>query len=100
MYTDKRARITGVRSEAVWGFFVCCMVFDGEGVAKKFRSGRDGKHSSKSLHYSGSAFDFPVDLDPDKRERLVQSLRNALTVEFDVVDEIDHIHVEFQPKEA
>lgn len=59
----------------------------------------DGKHSSGSLHYTGSAFDMRTrHLRPSEVDSIANQLRAALTDEFDVVVEETHIHVEFQPK--
>ena len=61
----------------------------------------DGKHSPGSLHYVGLAADFRTrhlnhaDLHHIKAHG---KLRSRLGVEFDVVLERDHIHVEWQPK--
>lgn len=57
----------------------------------------DGEHSRTSLHWSGCAADLRRWNIPDPNS-FVDWLREALTDEFDVVLEDDHIHMEFQPK--
>lgn len=53
---------------------------------------RDGNHSDGSLHYDGLAFDFR----PGKAHMLV--IKKALGKGWDVVDEGNHIHCEYDPK--
>ena len=60
----------------------------------------DGTHGRKSLHYTGYAIDIrtrdlPRDISP---VHVALKLRHALGAEFDVVEENDHIHIEYQPK--
>lgn len=60
---------------------------------------KDGVHMKDSLHYSGKAFDFRFWNIPDiMRSRFVQELKVRLGQDYDVVLEVDHIHVEFDPK--
>lgn len=61
-------------------------------------SGVDGVHRPDSLHYRGHALDFRTrHVQPDDRMALTAALAAALGDEFDVVLEVDHIHIEFQP---
>lgn len=53
---------------------------------------RDGNHGAGSLHYIGQAFDFRRD------GVLISEIRDVLSRNFDVVDELDHYHVEYDPK--
>jgi len=54
---------------------------------------RDGNHSDGSLHYDGLAFD----IRPNTRIS-VSSIKEALGKGWDVVDESNHIHCEYDPK--
>ena len=59
----------------------------------------DGKHSRTSLHYVGYAIDVRTrDIKPKMQTEYVRQLKEALTDEYDVILESDHIHIEFQPK--
>jgi len=61
-------------------------------------SGRDGDHSTNSLHYLGRALDLRTrDLPSWKVGPLVAALKLALGDDFDVVLEKDHIHLELDP---
>lgn len=63
-------------------------------------SASDGKHGPNSLHYKGRALDLRTyNLPTASVSLVVQSLKDALGSQFDVVLESDHIHIEFDPKE-
>ena len=54
-----------------------------------------------SLHYAGAAIDVRTrDVAADKTCRILAQLRSAWRGDFDVLLEGDHIHIEFQPKQA
>jgi hypothetical protein len=63
-------------------------------------SGRDGKHSRASFHYSGLALDWRTrHLDQTQLAIAVQAMQDRLEPQgFDVILERDHIHLEYQPK--
>ena len=60
----------------------------------------DGKHSERSLHYKGLALDIRTrTLKANKSEAVVVAhLKTALSPDYDVVLEGDHIHIEYDPK--
>jgi hypothetical protein len=60
----------------------------------------DGQHMKTSLHYQGMAADIRTkDLTPAEATRLHKSLWLTLFPQgFDVLDEGDHIHIEYDPK--
>ena len=56
-------------------------------------SGRDGVHGGDSLHYIGDAVD--IRIKHLRNPRLIaDALRVSLPGKFDVVLEVDHIHIE------
>lgn len=58
----------------------------------------DGVHSKGSLHYKGEAFDLRVWIYTEKQKKsLLYQLRKKLGINFDILDEGDHIHLEFDP---
>ena len=60
---------------------------------------KDGKHSTKSLHYTGYAADLRTrDLSPKDQGGILVELKRVLGKDYDVVLEIDHIHLEYDPK--
>lgn len=59
----------------------------------------DGRHSEKSLHYRGLAFDCrttAAGMPQATIDEIVEAARAALPG-FDVLDEGDHLHVEWDP---
>ncbi|HQK28460.1 MAG TPA: hypothetical protein PLC85_11090 [Smithellaceae bacterium] len=59
----------------------------------------DGVHSKNSRHYSGNAFDMRVWIYTDsQRSQITKRLKSELGRDFDVIDEGDHIHIEYDPK--
>jgi len=77
--------------ECVWqtyGFHECVIT-----------SGNDGKHMDTSLHYKGLALDFRTwHIKPDSLVKMAADVRAKLGLDYDVVIETDHLHVEFDPK--
>lgn len=61
-------------------------------------SAADSAHSRNSLHYSGAAIDLAIHDAPHLHGQLAALLREALGPDFDVLDEVDHVHVEWQPR--
>lgn len=59
---------------------------------------KDGKHGVNSLHYSGYAADLRIrDLTPTQEANIYSELKHILGNDYDVVLEIDHIHLEYDP---
>lgn len=60
----------------------------------------DGVHQFNSYHYKGLAADFRTrDLDTKVKIEIFSDIRNALDIKgFDVLQELDHIHLEYDPK--
>jgi len=59
----------------------------------------DGKHMTGSLHYAGAAIDVRTrELAADEVQKLIARIKSCLGDAFDVLLEVDHIHIEFQPK--
>lgn len=79
---------------------VASVIYQQSGLDLVVTSLNDGKHSSGSLHYSGRAVDLRTrNLGPGTRGIIYKALQRWLEpLGFDVVDESDHFHIEFQPK--
>jgi rhamnogalacturonyl hydrolase YesR len=61
-------------------------------------SGLDGEHSAGSLHYYGLAIDVRTRYFNNKEKKEAAStLRSLLASEFDVIEEGNHIHIEYDP---
>jgi hypothetical protein len=68
-------------------------------------SANDSRHSAKSKHYEGCALDFRtkdagmMPIPKHVMDDIVQDIKDALNdIDFDVVLESDHLHVEYDPK--
>lgn len=58
----------------------------------------DGVHSKNSLHYKGEAFDIRVWIYTEKQKKaLFYQLKKKLGINWDIIDEQDHIHLENDP---
>lgn len=93
--------IRGVSPECVLGLIVASQIYEARGVPFYVTSVTDGKHKTGSLHYRGRAFDcrLPSRYTADERtdHQIKADLEAALSDQWDVVLEGDHIHVEFDP---
>jgi len=82
-------------------YTIACLVYSKYKAQCVITSGSDGKHGPNSLHYSGNALDLRTNmLNPQEKDLVHRDLVVWLGGQFDVVLESDHIHVEFDPKEA
>lgn len=71
-------------------------IYNDEGNELIITSTFEGHHSAGSLHYADLAIDFRL---PNKnRERVVRKIRKYLRPDYDVIMEVDHLHVEYDPK--
>ncbi len=89
--------IEGIQPETLVGMIAAYDVCRKLNVPCVITSVLDGKHSKKSLHYTGFAFDLRS-RDMDAPRIATEMLKMALPNDFDIVREKTHIHVEFQPK--
>ncbi len=56
----------------------------------------EGSHKVASLHYANQAID--VRLPETKRTEIFQAIADALGKDYDCINEVDHIHIEYDPK--
>jgi hypothetical protein len=91
------AKLCGVKPEVALALLVIDGVFKQFGYTLRLTEVTGARHKPKSLHYQGQAVD--IGLPPDgQRPAVLAVLRDALGGEFDVVEELDHWHIEWQPK--
>lgn len=90
-------KLAGIRAELVLAFVVAIKLHPTGDVT--ITSCMDGKHGRGSKHYVGQALDLRIhNLAPDQRIEWRNSVALSLGVEYDVVLEEDHLHIEFDPK--
>jgi hypothetical protein len=62
-------------------------------------AGTDGQHGPHSLHYQGLAIDFRTrEISPGQQVKVYRDIKLALGNDFDVVQEADHGHAEYDPQ--
>lgn len=89
--------LTGLRPELVIAIMEAENVFSALGVPLVITSCVDKKHSATSLHYAGAAVDLRI-WNLQDPQHVADELNKRLGVDFDVLFEKDHIHIEWQPK--
>lgn len=92
-------RTLGVSCELIIAFIIVNEVFRYFDYQFVVTSITDSKHSYKSLHYSGNAFDLRTRHIKDSKmiETIVNVIKERLGKDYDVLLEKDHIHIEYQP---
>jgi hypothetical protein len=95
-------RIAGLEPEALLGMIVLAETYRGLfGRRILWTECTGGEHKAGSLHYVGLAADFRTnDLTQEQQMSLFTDGRSDLGGDFDLVNEGDHGHLEFQPKRA
>lgn len=71
-------------------------VFRRQGFEAVITSTFEGNHGPSSLHYSDEAYDLRKPAAPPTF--VLAKLKESLGPDFDVVDERDHFHIEYDPK--
>jgi hypothetical protein len=96
---DSSVRIQGIVPELAFALVVADAIWTKQGHELVITSLNDGKHGTTSLHYAGSAADLRTNyFNNAEIEFVAQKLRDALGIDFDVIVEKNHIHLEYQPK--
>lgn len=91
-------KIRGVRVEMASVWPLIASVYMDFGYECVITSVCDSKHGA-IVHILGFATDFRTrHVEKKKLKYLVEALKRALSDEFDVVLEEDHIHIEFDPR--
>lgn len=95
----------GLTTQAALGMCIVAAVYHrvDPGASCTFTSVNDSKHSDKSLHYSGNAFDVRTKDVTANKHYLVQEVKASLGPDYDVVlenigGEQEHLHVEYDPE--
>ncbi len=94
-------KATGLRPEMLLAVFIADKVYTKHDYELTITSLLDGAHSKTSLHYAGCAADLRITaahIPNSTIDAIAADIRKALTVDYDVIVEPDHIHLEFQPR--
>jgi hypothetical protein len=91
--------LKGIQPQIVAAFPIIESVFLSFGKESILTSGTEGQHMAGSLHPKGLAADWRIHHVPQAMHaQLIEKLQKALGKEFQVILELDHAHVEFDPK--
>ena len=100
MRLKSNVKITGIRPEILLALTIANDVYKKHGHNLVVTSLLDGVHSKNSLHYAGCAADLrtmAAHIPKSTIAAISEEIRRALTSDFDLVVEPDHLHLEFQP---
>ena len=97
----KGVNLQGIKPEILLAAIAADSIFATYHLPCVITSALDGKHSEKSLHYKGLAIDLRTKHIPSAGtlDAIVEAIRRSLGLQYDVVLESDHIHVEYDPKD-
>jgi len=102
MLLKNGVKINGIKPECVLGILIAECLWK---LSLKtndpivITSITDGKHSDNSLHYKGLGFDVRTKfLTSSQKSIFFDALKRNMDLEFDIVMEDSHIHIEFDPK--
>lgn len=97
---DHTVNLSGMTPQLMFGLTVANEVYKQHGFEMVITSVNDAKHSRTSLHYSGNAADLrTVAHDPAYRwDKVAVQIKEKLSADFDVINESNHIHLEWQPR--
>lgn len=90
----------GLRPELLFAIMVAKDVYTKRGYELVITSLNDATHSETSLHYSGCAVDLRTTvIHPNEDwDQVALMIARRLNKHYDVVNEHNHIHIEFQPR--
>jgi len=101
MRLKEGVRVINMQPGLCLGLMMAESVYKDYGRLMTVTSLNDSNHSPTSLHYSGNAADLRTEvagIDFETAEGMAAEIKERLGVDFDVVAESDHIHLEYQPR--
>jgi len=91
--------LLGVSPQMVIAYVIAQKVYTDRGYDCIITSAVDGRHERHSHHRKGCAIDLRINNIPaDILPEIVAKIKNALGMQFQVILESDHIHLEFDPR--
>lgn len=88
--------IAGIKPELIIGLMIADSVFTSFDQRMVVTSVTDGQHMKDSLHYEGLAADIRLP-QMELRRAIFNTLSDFLGNDWDLIQEPDHIHIEYDP---
>lgn len=96
---DNTVKLHGIRPELLFALQVAAEVYKVYGQELVITSCNDSKHAPTSLHYAGCAVDLRTNYFTKATAIKVRDeIKERLGIDFDVILESDHLHIEYQPR--
>jgi hypothetical protein len=96
MIVYNNQNIENLHERMLYALLVCEYIYNKNSIELEVTWTMGGKHSVTSLHYKRRAFDF---LPPkENKDKIIREIKLFLGKDFDIIDEINHIHIEYDPK--
>jgi hypothetical protein len=98
MKLKNNVRLTDLKPQLILAMIITDQIYAKHGQELVLTSVDDSVHGPGSLHPSGNAFDARTSyFTAEERKLVFQELKEALDVNYDLVDEGDHFHIEYDP---
>ena len=99
MQLKSTVKLADLKPQIVLATVIASEVYRKFGQELVITSLDDSFHHPGSLHPSGYAFDLRTSYYmADQIPKVLSALKQALTLDFDVIFENDHFHIEYDPK--
>lgn len=99
MQLKQTVKLQKLNPQIIIAMMVMDSVYSEHGKDLVITAINDGQHMQGSKHYTGDAFDARTKYFTDQERKAVfVEIRERLPIDFDIVDEVDHFHVEYDPK--
>ena len=101
LFLKAGVRIAGMRPEILLAAVAAERCTKKRGTTSRSRPAWTATHMAGSLHYAGAAIDVRTrDIALADVQKLIARIKTCLGDDFDVMLEVDHVHIEFQQKQA
>lgn len=99
MKLKKGVKLDNLKPQTVVAMMIADSIYKKHNQELIVTAGSDGNHMKGSKHYTGEAFDSRTScFNDDERVAVHIELKQELDELYDILDEIDHFHIEFDPK--
>ena len=97
--TKKGVTLKYLKPEIKYALKICLSAYEKKGFTLTVTSTRDGKHMHGSKHYTDEAFDTRIwGMNKKIRQEIISECKMILGPNYDIIDEGDHLHFEYDIK--